>query len=64
MTLQKGRYDMILGRDILTALGWILKFSDIVIELDNGTLKRSTVTIADISMYEFKDLNKGNITPK
>ena len=31
------RYDMILGRDILTELGLNLKFSEHVIEADDGT---------------------------
>ena len=35
----KGRYDMILGRAILTALGINLKFYERVIEPDDGPLK-------------------------
>ena len=35
----KGRYDIIFGRDILTALGFNLKFSDHIIEADDGLLK-------------------------
>ena len=38
----KGRYDMILGRDLLTALGLNVRFSDHVIESYDGTLKVST----------------------
>ena len=35
----KGRYDMILGRDLLTTLGSTLKISDHVIEANHGPLK-------------------------
>ena len=51
----KGRYDMILGRDILTTLGFNLEFSDPVIESDNGTFKGLTAPMFDLVTYEFKD---------
>ena len=35
----KGRYEIILGRYILSALGSNIKFSDHVIEKDDGPLK-------------------------
>ena len=35
----KGRYDMILGQDLFTELGLSLKFSDHIIEADDGLLK-------------------------
>ena len=35
----KGRYNMILGRDLLTKLGLNLKFSEHVIKSDDGPLK-------------------------
>ena len=38
----KGRYDMILGRYILTALGLILKLSNHIIEADDWPFKGST----------------------
>ena len=47
----KGRYDMILGRYIFTALVLNLKLSDNVIESDDGTLKGSTATMADMGTY-------------
>ena len=37
----KGRYDMVLVRDILTASGLNIKFSEHIIESDYGTLKGS-----------------------
>ena len=58
------RYDMILGRDLLTALGLNLKSSDHVIEADDGPFKGSTPPMVDMGMYEFKYLNTGNITPE
>ena len=38
----KGRYDMILGQDILTELGLNLKFSEHVIKADDGPFNGST----------------------
>ena len=43
----KGRYDMILGRDLLTELGLNLKFSEHVIEADDGPFKGSKTIIVD-----------------
>ena len=59
----KGRYDMILGRYLLTALGLNLKFSDCVIEADDEAFKGSTSSMVDLGTYEFKYLNTGNIRP-
>ena len=59
----KGRYDIIFGRDIWTALGLNLEFSDRVIEADDGYFKGSKAPMVDLGMYEFKDLNTGKITP-
>ena len=44
----KGRYDIILGIDILTALGLSLKLSKDVIEAGDGTFKGSTVPMIDL----------------
>ena len=41
----KGRYDMILGRYLLTELGLNLRFSDHIIEADNGPFKGSTTSM-------------------
>ena len=60
----KGRYDMILGRDILTDLGLSLKFSDHVIKAYDGTFKGSTSPMVEPGTYSFEDLNTGNITPE
>ena len=62
--LAKGRYDIILGRDILTTLGLNLKLLDHVIEADSGTFKGSTSPMVDMGTYEFKDLNTEKITLK
>ena len=53
----KVRYEMILGRYVLTALGLNLKISYHVIEEDDGPLKGLTALIADLGRYEFKYLN-------
>ena len=55
----KIRYDMILGRDILTALGLNLKFSEHVIKADDGNFNGSTAHMVDMGMYDFKDLEIG-----
>ena len=60
----KGRYDMILGRDILKTLGLNLKLFYYVIESDYGYFKELTPHMVDLGMYEFKYLNIGNITPE
>ena len=59
----KGRYNMILGRDILKKLVLNLKWSEHVIEVDDGTFNRSTIPMVDLGTYIFKDLNTGEITP-
>ena len=51
----KGKYEMVLGRYILTALVLNLKLSDHVIEADAGTLKGSTEPMIVLDTYEFKD---------
>ena len=57
----KGRYDMILGRDILTALGINLKLSDHVIEACYGPFKGNTATMIDLGTYEFRYLETGKL---
>ena len=49
----KGRYDMILGRYLLIELGLNLKFSEHVIESDDGPFKGSTTPMVDLGMYVF-----------
>ena len=60
----KGRYDMILGRDILTCLEFNLEFSDCVIEAYDGTFKGTTAPMVDLGTYKFKYLNTGYIIPE
>ena len=60
----KGRYGMILGRDLLTALLLSSKCSYHFIEADDGNFKGSTAPMVGMDMYEFKYLNIGNITPE
>ena len=60
----KGRYNIILGRDLLTLLGLNLKFSEHAIEADYGPLKGSSSPMVDLGMYELRNLNTGEITPE
>ena len=57
----KGRYDMILGRNILAELWSNTKLSEHVIKVDDGNLKGSTAPMVDLGTYEFKDLNTGKL---
>ena len=56
-----GRYDMILGRDILTYLGLNLKLFEHVIKSYDGTFKVLTAPMVDLRNYSFKYLNIGKI---
>ena len=58
----KSRYDMVLGRNLLTDLGTNLKLSYHDIESDYGKFKVSTIIMVDMGMYDFKYLNTRNIT--
>ena len=49
-----GRYDMILGRDLLTALGLDLKFSENVIHGGYGPYKGCSEPMVDVYNYTFK----------
>ena len=60
----KGRYDMILGRDISTELWLNIKYSEHVIEVDDGPFNGSITPMVDLGTYIFKDLNTGKITPE
>ena len=60
----KGRYDMMLGKYVLTELGLNIKLSDNVIEADDGTFKGITIIIFDLGTYDFKKLNTEKITPE
>ena len=57
----KGRYDMILGRCLLIELGLDLKFSENIIEADNGPFNGTATPVVDLGTYIFKDLNTGKL---
>ena len=50
------RYDMILGRDLLTTLGLDLKFSVNIIIGGVGPYEGCTSPMVDLSNYDFKSL--------
>ena len=60
----KGRYNMILGSDLLTELGLNLKFSEHVIEAYYGPFNGFTAPMVDLGTYIFKGLNTNKITPE
>ena len=60
----KGRYDMILGKYLLTELGLNLKLSDHVIKADDGPFKGSTTPTFDLGTYISKYSNTGKVTPE
>ena len=60
----KVRYDMILGRDLLTELVLNLTLSENVIYADDGSSKGLTAPMVDLGMYELKNLNIGKTTPE
>ena len=60
----RGRYDMILCRDLLTALWLNIKFPKNIIEADDGPFKGSTAPMVDLGVYIFKYLNIGKIKPE
>ena len=55
----KDRYDLILGRDLLSELGLNFKFSEHVIEAYDGPFKGFTTPIVNLGTYVIKDLNTG-----
>ena len=50
----KGRYDIILGKYLLKELGANLKFSDHIIEADDGPFKGSTKPMVDLDKFSLK----------
>ena len=60
----KGRYNMMLVRDLSTELVFNLELSEHVIEAFDGNFKGSTTPMVDLGKYEFKDLNTGNFIPE
>ena len=60
----KGRYEMILSRDLLTKLVLNLKFSEHVMEEDDSPFTGSTAPMVDLGTYVCKELNTGKIKPE
>ena len=52
----EGRYNMILGRDLLTALGLDLNFSENIIIVSDKLYERSSATMVDLGNYDYKYL--------
>ena len=59
-----GRYNMILGRDLLTELGLNLKISNHSIKYHDRPSIGATAPTVDLGRYVFKDLNTGKIKLK
>ena len=60
----KGRYNMILGKYILSELWFNLKLSQHVSEAGYGPFKGSKIHMVDLCVYVFKYSNTGEITPE
>ena len=58
------RYNMILGRDLLTALGLDLKFSENIILESDGPYKGCSAPMVDVSTYDFKHLTYNKVKPE
>ena len=59
-----GRYDMILGRDLLTALGLDLKFSENVIRGVEGPHKGCSAPMFDVKTYDFNIVTSKTVKPE
>ena len=57
-------YEMILGRDLLTALGLDLKLSEKIIIGGDGTYEGCPAPMIDLNNYEFKSLTDKMIKPE
>ena len=62
--LTNSRYNMILGRDLLTALGLDIKFSENIILGGDGTFIGCSAPIVDVSTYDFKTLTDNKVKPE
>ena len=58
------RYNMILGIDLLAALGLDLKFSQNIILRGYGPFKGWSLHLVDLSKYDFKLLSDNKVKPK
>ena len=59
-----GRYNMILGRDLLTALGLDLKFSEKVIHGGEGPCEGSSALMVHIKNYDLNILTAKTVKPE
>ena len=50
----EGKYNIIIGKDHVADSGLNLKFSDHIIEENNGTFKGLMSPMVDLGTYEFK----------
>ena len=53
----EGQYDIVLGRDLLTALGFYLKSSEKVISGVDGPYESCTDPMVDTCTYDYKNPN-------
>ena len=58
------RYDMILGRDLLTALGLDIKFSGNVIIAREVPYKRCSTPMVEVINYEFEYMTYKTVKPE
>ena len=54
-SLVLGRYDMIIGRDLLSELCMTLNFSKHVVECNGGAYKGCTAPMKDVDSIQFSD---------
>ena len=59
----KGRYDKILGRDVLTAWVLNLELYEHFIKSDDGPLKVFTAPMIDLGTYEFLKIKTSTLHP-
>ena len=58
-----GRYDMILGRDLITTLGLDIIFSEGVIICRKIPYKGFLAPLVDVSNYDFKSITYKTVNP-
>ena len=56
-----GRYDMILGRDLITALGLDFKFSDNIIIVNEGPYEGYSTPLVDVSNHNFTSITDKSV---
>ena len=59
-----GRYDMIRGRDLLTALGLDIKMSENVITGGEGPYEGCLSPMIEVSNYDFKYISDKTVKPE